>query len=397
MIDLLARLGEHLQVLVEQIGERPGGSAANHEAIAYLTRILSAAGWDVEEQWFPCPAWVDLGTQLRANGRALAAATNAFSPPCAVQAPLCAVSTLAELREADMDGRVALLYGDILPAPLSPKSWFLLSEREAEIIALLEQKRPAALLTVQRFGGGLERLIEDWEFDIPSATIDAESARDLLQMPRGVEIDLRIESSRTAGRTANVVARSRAGEPRVVLCAHHDTKFGTPGALDNGSGTAVMLTLAEMLDPARYPFALEWVFFANEEYLPIGDDEYLRCQGGEDLSQVLACINVDGAGLCISPDSITAISAEADLIAGVEEIIAANPGIIWVEPWPESNHSTFAWRGVPSIAFTSAMRTSLAHHPQDNLRWLDVPRLATLTGVIVDTLDLVAQPGLSER
>lgn len=388
MDEVIVRIAEHLRVLVEEIGERPGGSAANVSTIAYLTKVLDETGWLVEQQWFDCPAWTDCGTELQVNGRHLPAATNAFSTPCDVAAPLVAVGTLAELQQADLHGRVVLLYGDVVPAPLSPKSWFLLSECEAEIIALLEQGRPAALLTAQRFGGGLERLIEDWDFFIPSATVSAETARDLLQnLP--AEVHLLIASSRTSGRTANVLARSRPGKRRVVICAHHDTKFGTPGALDNASGCAVVLALAQTVEAARYPFAIEWVIFANEEYLPIGDDEYLLRQGGDDLGDVLACINIDGVGLWNAPDSITVMSAGPEFEAALHEVAARYPQISWTKPWPESNHSTFAWRGVPSVAFTSATRTVLAHHPEDDLRWINPQRLATVAELIGDILRLL--------
>jgi aminopeptidase YwaD len=387
MDEFVERIVDHLRVLVEEIGERPGGSAANRSTIDYLTKVLDEAGWLVEQQWFDCPAWTDLGTELRANGRQLPAATNAFSAPCDVAAPLMAVGTLAELQQADLHGRAVLLYGDVAPAPLSPKSWFLLSEREAEIIALLEHGRPAVLVTAQRFGGGLERLIEDWEFTIPSATISAETARELLQnLP--AEVHLHIASSRAAGRTANVLARSRPRKQRVVICAHHDTKFGTPGALDNASGCAVVLALAETMVAARYPFAIELVFFANEEYLPIGDDEYLLRQRDDGLGDILACINIDGVGLWNAPDSITAMSAGPEFEAALHQVAARYPQIIWTEPWPESNHSTFAWRGVPSVAFTSATRTALAHHPEDDLRWINPQRLAMLVEMISNILDL---------
>jgi len=388
MTKAIEQLTGHLRVLVEEIGERPGGTPANHTTIAYLTGTLQAAGWVVEEQWFACPNWTDRGTLLEMNGRALPAATNAFSPPVDVHAPYAAAGTLEELREAELGGKIAVLYGDLVPAPLSPKAWFLLSEREAEIIALLEEKQPLGILTVQRIGGGVERLIEDADFHIASATISAETGRELLQNPQAA-LRLVIASTREEGRTANVVARAGRGAARVVICAHHDTKFGTPGALDNAGGAAVVLALAQTIDPTDHPFALELVFFANEEYLPIGDDEYLRRQGGDDLSEVALCINIDGAGLWTAPDSITAIGAGPEFEAALHALTEAYPAIVWTDPWPESNHSTFSWRGVPSVAFTSATRTALAHQPTDNLEWISTARLVQLRPLIEDILELV--------
>lgn len=385
--ELAARIAAHVSELAGEIGARPGGSAAGAAAIAYLVKALAGAGWSVEQQWFPCPAWTDGGTDLRLEGEALTAVTNPFSPPGTARGAVVAAGTRAELAAQELHGRIVLLYGELLTGPLSPKEWFLISEQEQALIDLLESAQPAALLCAQRFGAGLEPLIEDAALPIPSATVSAEAARTLLRR-RQAELTLTIRSSSAAGQTANVVARAGTGQARVVLCAHHDTKFGTPGALDNAGGTAVLLALAELLRPADYPFALELVSFANEEYLPLGDDEYLRRQGGDDLSGVLACLNIDGAGLVTAPDSITALSAGAELTAALQEVAADYNDIVWAEPWPESNHSTFAMRGVPSVACTSSDRTKLAHRPEDKPAWVDAARLARLARLLLRVLAL---------
>ncbi len=388
-VDIIARrLREHLEVLVDQIGERPGGSPGCHQAENYLLNQFSRWGWTVEKQVFDCPAWEDLGTSLRLENRSLVAKANAYSPPCDVQATAVPVGTPTELELANMSGKIGVLYGALLPAPLSPKSWFLKSERDNKIIQLLERKEPAALITVQSIGGGIERLIEDWEFEIPSATVSAEAGREILQAGNQ-GLSLRIRTRREAGQTANVIGRSGNDRRRVVICAHHDTKYDTPGACDNASGVSVLLALAETLWRERYPFNIELVSFTNEEYMPIGDDEYLRRNGGEDLSDVIACINTDGVGQWVAPDSITAISAGTAFEAELKDLATAYPDLIWAEPWPESNHSTFAFRGVPSVAFTSATRVALAHHPGDDLSWSDPGRIARLIPLIGSILDML--------
>lgn len=390
---LESRITEHMNVLVSQIGERPGGSAACLQAEEYIQGYFGGCGWKTERQAFDCPAWEPLGTELLVNDRLLAAHTNAYSPPCSVRATAVPVASLAELEAADLNGRIAVLYGALLPTPLSPKSWFLKSERDDRIIQLLESKQPAALITVQRIGGGVERLIEDWEFPIPSATVSAGVGREILEAETPA-LHLQINSSREPGQTANIVGRSNADQKRVVLCAHHDTKYGTPGACDNASGVAILLALAEFLNPQDYPFTLELVSFTNEEYMPIGDDEYLRRNGGDDLSDVIACINTDGVGQILAPDSIAAISTGTLFQETLAGLASTRADLEWADPWPESNHSTFAWRGVPSVAFTSTNRVALAHHPYDDLGWSSPQRIARLVPVIKDILDLLAEKPL---
>jgi aminopeptidase YwaD len=378
----------HLRVLVEEIGERPGGSPADYRTARYIAETFTQAGLEVEEQRFDCPQWTHRSTLLTLNGKALAAAANAYSPACDVRALSVGVGTVAELENVELRGRLAILYGDLVPAPLSPKSWFLITEREEKIIHLLEEKEPAAVLTVQGHRGGLERLIEDWEFLIPSATIIPRTALTLLQSSK--EAHLQIDSERVAGYSANIVARSPPRPYRVVICAHFDTKIDTPGALDNATGVSVLLALAQTFDAADFPFALEFVAFTNEEYLPIGDDEYLRrCE--QNLSDVTTAINIDSVGQRLAANSIVTFSASAAFESMIKKLTPAFPGLVWVEPWPQSNHSTFAIRGVPSIAFSSTGRIELAHWPDDDLRWIDPSRVGDVARLIREIVTKLAE------
>jgi hypothetical protein len=386
--NLEAMLDSHLRVLVEKIGERPGGSLADHRAARYIAQTFAQAGLDVEEQRFDCPQWIHRNTSFIRNGHMLEAAANAYSPACDVLALPVGAGTVAELETAELRGCFAILYGDLIPAPLSPKSWFLITEREEKIIHLLEEKEPAAVLTVQNHRGGLERLIEDWEFLIPSATITPQTALALLQAP-GQKAHLRIDSEQKAGYSANIVARTLARPSTVVLCAHFDTKFDTPGALDNGSGVAALLALAQILDATNYPFALEFVAFTNEEYLPLGDDEYLRRR--QNLDDVTVAINMDSIGQKISANSIASFSASADFEDSLKQLTPAYPGVVWVDPWPQSNHSTFAMRGVPAVAFSSTGRIELAHWPDDDLRWIDLAKVGDVVRLIHEILTQLAE------
>ncbi len=385
---LAAMIDAHLRVLVDEIGERAGGSPGDHRAEAYISQIMGEAGWEVEKQRFRCPRWTHYETRLTFNDVALEAAANAYSPACDVSAVTVGVGTLAELRTAELDGRLAILYGDLMSAPLSPKSWFLLNKKEAEIIDLLEKKEPAAVLSVQHHRGGLERLIEDWEIRIPSATITPRAALALLQAGDG-KAHLHIDAQQEPGYSANIVGRSAPRSFTVVICAHFDTKFDTPGALDNGSGVAALLALSQILNPANYPFALEMVAFSNEEYLPIGDEEYLR-RREEYLGDVILCINMDSIGQKLAANSIATFSASDAFEASLKELTPSYPGLVWVDPWPESNHSSFAMRGVPAVAFTSTGRVELAHWPDDDRRWLDPAKIGDVVRLIEDILDTLS-------
>ena len=244
--DLEAAILDHLTRLCVDIGPRPNGSPGNLAAAEYIEHTLSAAGLEVETQQFECPAWEHEETLLQSNGERIDAAANAYSPPCDVTAATVPVGTLEELERVELSGRIGLLYGDLTKTPMAAKSWFLASERDLRIIRLLEEKAPAALITVQPRAGELERVIADWELDIPSATVNAEGGQALLR-GSGTDVHLRVDTTRSDGTTSNVIGH-KAGYSAspIVICAHYDTTIDTPGARDNGAGVAVLLTLAQM-------------------------------------------------------------------------------------------------------------------------------------------------------
>jgi aminopeptidase YwaD len=391
--ELETEISRHLNRLCVEIGPRPIGSPGAHIAADYIQEVLLAAGLDVEVQDFECPAWEHQGTDLTLDGERVEAAANAFSLACDVSAPGVALGTVAELEAADLEGRVGVLYGDLTKAPLSPKSWFLKSERDDRVIRLLEEKRPAALITVQSRPGDLERVIADWEFLIPSATVPARVGLELLRRSRPT-LRLRIQSQHTPGHTGNVVARNAGhGQARIVLCAHYDTTIDTPGALDNAAGTAVLLALAQILSHSKLGHGLEWIAFSGHEYLPLGDDEYLR-RCGDQLEGIVAAINFDAPGQYLGANSIAMFASSQPFQDQMAEIARGHPGVVCVDPWPQSNHSTFAWRGVPAIAFSSEGRIRLDHLRADSIEWVSPAKLKEVVSLVIAIVESLQDKSL---
>ena len=374
----------HLEVLCGQIGARPGGTPANRAAAEYIAGEMRRLGMAVELQLLACPNWRCQSESLTLEGEPLEVLANPFSPSCDVRAPLVPVCTLAELEHADLGGHIALLYGELTRTPLATKSWFLSSEEDLRPVRLLEEKVPLAVLTVQALPGSTNRLIEDWEFNLPSATLPAESGLALLTHPGGM-LHLRLETTQQPGETCNVVGRRTGTRPEVaVACAHYDTKYDTPGATDNAAGVAALLALAEHLRAEELACGLEFIAFANEEYLPIGEDAYIPAVGEDHFGQLLLAVNFDGLGHHLDTLNIASFTCSAAFQQQLEQIVAAHPAVQWTEPWPESNHSSFAWRGVPAAAFSGQAVRTWAHQRNDSLRWVN-------PDVVLEAAELTAE------
>jgi aminopeptidase YwaD len=378
---------KHLEHLCVGIGPRPVGSGGNQAAADYIRNVFEASGLEVEAQQFPCPAWEEEETRLELDGHRLDAAANAFSPPCDVTAPAVVVGTEAELEAAQLAGRIGIMCGDLTKGNgFSARRAVYFPERDQKVMRVLEEKKPTALITIHSKTGCFERLIRDWEFPIPSATVPAEVGLTLLRH-LDQTLRLKIDSHQSAGHFCNVVAtRAGTGPERIMLLAHFDTMHDTPGAIDNGSGVAVLLALAESLARSDPLIGLEWLAVNGEETGGLGDAEYLHRRESE-LEHLLTVINVDGVGQQLGANSITMLGASRPFEDQVRKVHQRYPGVVWVDPWYESDHSAFFWRGVPCIALSSVGVANVGHLPADTATWISPAKLDEIVSLITDVVE----------
>lgn len=379
----------HLEHLCARIGPRPLGSRENLAAAEYIRQSFAALGLAVEEQAIDCPLWEALDTRLELDGEPLGALANTWSPPCDVTAPAVALGTAAELEAAALAGQIAILYGELTKEHgHGARRAFYWPEESQRLYRLLEEKRPAATLTISPKPGCPERLIRDWEFPLPSATVMPEAGMRLLQ-GLGRPLRLRIATRQSPGRFANVVAHKAGRRPeRILLLAHFDTQADTPGAADNASGVAVLLALAERLAGADLPCSLEWLAVNGEEVGGAGDAVYLQ-QQGDSLGQVLAAINVDGVGEALSPTSLTVMGGSAELEELAWALKDRYPAVLRIEPWYASDHAAFFFQGVPCIPISSVGLDNL-HMPSDTAEWISPARLAEAVELVAGLITALA-------
>ncbi len=383
----MENIKRHLEVLCSEIGERRVGSKRNRRATDYAAQVLKQAGWQVEETELTVMDWETEGASLRCGNEVFEVFTSHYSLGCDVRGELVAVSTIAELERADITGKVVLLHGEIAAGQIAPKNFpFWNPEEHQRIVALLEHGKPLALVCATErnaaTAGGVYPfpLFEDGDFYIPSVYMkDTEGARLLSCVGQTVEVVSRAE--RIPETAFNVVARnSEAREGRIVISAHIDTKIGTPGAIDNGTGVAIVLALAELLRESKHP--IELVIFNGEDYYGApGQVKYIEQNAGR-FGDIALNINIDGAGYkeglsCFSPFSLPENIADA-----LREVLWDNPKLIEGAPWYQGDHSLFLQQGRPAIAVSSQwfienMETQeLTHTPKDNLSVVSYDRVA---------------------
>ena len=384
-----ASVADHLRFLCETIGPRPVGSPGYYRAAEHIRTVFAQTGLLVEEIQYECVGWRHGRTVLESGGERLTAAANVFSPACDVAAPTAAICTVAELEAAEIAGKIAILYGDLSAAPLIPINCKVYNtDRDQHINRLLVSKKPVAVIGVNPNPPAVDSRIEDADFTIPSATVPAEVGLRLLDCI-GAPVHLRIEAERVPSQAQTIIGTKEGASPgRIVLMAHYDTKIDTPGAWDNGSGITSLLVLAETLARKDLGVGLEFIAFGDEEYYAYSDGMYVDERGSQ-MADIILAVNVDGVGQRLGTNNVALMSASEPLRELLDEVLKAYPGVIWTDPWPQSNHSTFAWRGVPSVALNSNGVMSLLHQPQDTLMWMSEGKLCEVVSLVGDILSAV--------
>jgi len=389
--NLYQKCVSYLKTLCEEIPERSVGSEGNRRATSFFEKELSSLGWQTEMSELDVIDWEDGGATLQVADQSFNVFVSPYSLGCSVQAPLISVSCLEELERQEITSNILLLYGDIAKEQLMPKNFVFYNPQEhQDIIALLEQKRPAAIISATgrnaALAGGIYPfpLIEDGDFDIPSVYTTEEEGKKLLSCI-GKSAILESRSTRIPAKAYNVIARKgKEMAKRIVITAHIDAKKGTPGAIDNATGVVTLLLLADLLKDYDGDRLLEIVAFNGEDYFAApGQMDYIR-KNQEQFENIVLNINIDGAGYKEGKSTFSLFGLPEDMKGKVSGVLAEYDGITEGIQWPQGDHSIFVQQGCPAIAVSSKWfidhmdSQEITHTPKDNLDIVDYRKVVEI-------------------
>jgi len=194
---------------------------------------------------------------------------------------------------------------------------------------------------------------------------------------------------------ANVVGTLPSSDPnnqsKIVVSAHFDTVADSPGADDNGSGTALLLEVAKVLSLFRFGCTIEFVAFNAEEAGCWGSKYYAQqaVQAGEDI---LLVINID---MCIwdnpssPPDEklwiiyngtvpyedsekfadSTLETSYTYVTAPIQKMSSTNDTYGPVENWRGSDQASFWDEGIPALWIFefNGFQNPYVHSPEDSM------------------------------
>jgi len=84
-----------------------------------------------------------------------------------------------------------------------------------------------------------------------------------------------------------------------IICAHYDTVQRCPGADDDGSGVAALLSIAYIMEKYNFNHTIRFIAFSGEEQWMYGSREYAR-EAYENGDNIIAVLNVDMIGFAVT-------------------------------------------------------------------------------------------------
>lgn len=387
--------------LCSAVPDRRPGSPGNTEATTHVARMLSRVSWPVERREFVCVDWRTEGGSLTVDGVSIDVTPSPYGCGVSAVGPLRILRKIEHLYRRDLGGAVVVLDGDLASEPLTPKGYpFYGSDEHTALISALESAVPAAIIAVTgrypALCGALDPfpLIEDGDFAIPTANIRPGESAQILQRD-GEPARIEIRSERWLSTAQNVVATRGPLSGRITVAAHIDTKPGTPGAVDNAAGVAVLVLLAALLSPRRHPHlgvGVELLVVNGEDhYAAPGEVAWLSDNEGT-LNDIALFVNIDGAGYRAGRTAYSTYNVADTAKSRIDLVFEDRADLVEGPEWYQSDHAIFAMQGRPALAFTTEhveeMLETLFHAPTDTPDKVDA---ALLVGIATALEDLIVR------
>jgi len=203
----------------------------------------------------------------------------------------------------------------------------------------------------------------------------------------------------------NVVATLNGTDPSsdaiFLLCAHYDTIGDSPGANDDGSGIAAMLSIANITSKYSFNHTIRFLATSGEEVGLYGSHDYARKLYERD-ENIVAVLNIDTIGnttkkgdnvvYLLKPDRSEWISS---LIKETSQTYKVNIGLTVLHVDNRGNdHQSFLNYGYDAVQFVQLARGNYPMHtPQDTIEKINYTYLIKVTKLILaSTIELASKP-----
>jgi hypothetical protein len=215
-----------------------------------------------------------------------------------------------------------------------------------------------------------------------------------------VNVQTRFKSAYTLQNVLGFVPGTDYPDSSIVICAHYDHlgKMGKslvfPGANDNASGTAMLLSLASYYAKNPLPYNLVFMAFAAEEAGLVGSKFYVD-KPLFPLSQIKFLINLDLVGT--GEKGITVVNGtefknEFDLLSRLNQEKSYFPQVLIRGKAANSDHYWFTEAGVPSFFIYQMGDYPHYHDPGDQSEILPLYAFDAMQNLLKDFFTELSKP-----
>jgi aminopeptidase YwaD len=358
--------------LAKEIGSRAAGSEGDRKAIDHVAEQFRRLGYGVERQAFPFRFFQETqAPQLAVVAPAaqrLSPVTMLYSsstPETGIEAEVVAagLGRPEDFGGRPVEGKIALIErGEIF---FSAKVANAAAAGAAAVVLYNNQPGPPTVGTLQGPGR------------VPAVIVSQEEGRALLRLLEGGAVRLRLVVRTIAEiRTSfNVIGIKRGGrQPNeiVVVGGHRDSVPVSPGANDNGSGTAAVLEAARILASIRTVRTIHFVAFGAEELGLVGSTFYAQ----NPMGTIVGMVNMDMVGRgTLAVGNTNDDNRLVDLGLEVARRLGIQVHSFKLRGPAGSDHFSFERIGVPT-AFLHTGDDPAIHTPNDTLDRIDPALIA---------------------
>lgn len=183
----------------------------------------------------------------------------------------------------------------------------------------------------------------------------------------------------------------------IILSAHYDSYYNSPGADDDGTGIACLLMAAKILSKYEFKHNIKLVAFSGEEQGMLGSADYVRhlYENGEDI---IADINVDTVGHASSREGgklIRVLTDEASIwITDIAEEISyeynLDISLYRQGNFPAGDHQSFIDYGYEAVFFVEYEFNKNIHTPNDIIEYVNISYLTKVCKLVLATVAKIA-------
>jgi ribosomal protein S18 acetylase RimI-like enzyme len=385
---------ERIQAVVrhlsETIGPRPPGSRAEATGAKFVAKQFANAGLDPRVETFVTPSHVAVEATLERlfRGTTLPCLPTQYSVAGDVAGTLVFLGNNGQPRqdEASLRGAIGLLL---------PEGGI---EARIRLLERLQEEGLAGLVVISPYMN--EILTKGIRFpEITGYPIVAVSWRVGNQLASAAGERFRLAVRHEAGaseHSQNVVAEIPGTGPNwLVVSAHNDTAAFAPGALDNASGTALLVELARELAGTTPAAAIRLVSTGCEEYGRrdgVGAGAQAFCEAhADELDRCVGWIEIDDVGNQLGDLTVYAAGRKPFL----DLVRQATPPPHTRFPGKAGcgcDHGAAEQRGLPYVWFTDSagLPRPCYHTPADTVEFFAPDKVATYVLYVADVVRAVA-------